>query len=103
MRGRCAVRPDRAAACESSAASGLSLVINPSASAGAFFRISFQPLGMAAFGNGCRRRSRMNRIPWPRLALLWLAGVDLRITLLAVPPLLPWIHRDLPLDETAVA
>jgi MFS transporter, CP family, cyanate transporter len=45
----------------------------------------------------------MNRIPWPRLALLWLAGVDLRITLLAIPPLLPLIHRDLPLDETAVA
>ena len=45
----------------------------------------------------------MNRIPWPRLILLWLAGVDLRITLLAIPPLLPLIHRDLPLDETAVA
>lgn len=45
----------------------------------------------------------MNRIPWPRLALLWLAGVDLRITLLAVPPLIPKIHHDLPLDETAVA
>src|SRR5205085_1652987 len=28
---------------------------------------------------------------------------DLRITLLAVPPLIPLIHRDLPLDETAVA
>src|ERR1700730_7922103 len=45
----------------------------------------------------------MNRVPWPRLILLWLAGVDLRITLLAVPPLLPLIHRDLPLDETPVA
>lgn len=45
----------------------------------------------------------MNRIPWPRLVLLWLAGIDLRITLLAVPPLIPLIHRDLPLDETAVA
>ena len=45
----------------------------------------------------------MNWIPWPRLALLWLAGVDLRITLLAIPPLIPLIHRDLPLDETAVA
>src|SRR5690242_3712780 len=43
------------------------------------------------------------QIPWPRLTLLWLAGVDLRITLLAVPPLIPHIHRDLPLDETAVA
>jgi len=45
----------------------------------------------------------MNRIPWPRLVLLWLAGIDLRITLLAVPPLIPHIHRDLRLDETAVA
>jgi len=50
-----------------------------------------------------RRHLRMNRISWPRLALLWLAGIDLRITLLAVPPLIPLIHRDLPLDETAVA
>ena len=58
---------------------------------------------MAAFDDDRRRRSRMNRIPWPRLALLWIAGVDLRITLLAIPPLLPLIHRDLPLDETAVA
>jgi CP family cyanate transporter-like MFS transporter len=45
----------------------------------------------------------MNRISWPLLALLWLAGIDLRITLLAMPPLIPLIHRDLPLDETAVA
>jgi len=45
----------------------------------------------------------MNRIPWPRLVLLWLAGIDLRITLLAVPPLVPHIHSDLRLDETAVA
>jgi CP family cyanate transporter-like MFS transporter len=58
---------------------------------------------MTTFDGGRRRRSRMNRIPWPRLALLWLAGVDLRITLLAIPPLIPLIHRDLPLDETAVA
>lgn len=45
----------------------------------------------------------MNRIPWLQLVLLWLAGIDLRLTLLAVPPLIPLIHRDLPLDETAVA
>lgn len=45
----------------------------------------------------------MTRIPWLRLFLLWLAGIDLRLTLLAVPPLLPLIHRDLRLDETAVA
>jgi len=38
-----------------------------------------------------------------RLALLWLAGIDLRLTILAVPPVLPLIHRDLALDEKAVA
>ena len=38
-----------------------------------------------------------------RLALLWLAGIDLRLTLLAVPPVLPLIHRDLHLNETGVA
>ena len=39
----------------------------------------------------------------PRLALLWLAALDLRVTLLALPPVLPLIHRDLHLTETAVA
>jgi MFS transporter, CP family, cyanate transporter len=38
-----------------------------------------------------------------RLLLLWLAGIDLRLTILAVPPVLPLIHRDLGLGETAVA
>lgn len=38
-----------------------------------------------------------------RLLLLWLAGADLRLTMLAVPPVLPLIHRDLALGETAVA
>lgn len=45
----------------------------------------------------------MKRVPWLKLTLLWLAGISLRLTLLAVPPLIPLIHRDLPLDETAVA
>jgi CP family cyanate transporter-like MFS transporter len=35
--------------------------------------------------------------------LLWLAGIDLRVTILAVPPVLPLIHRDLGLTETGVA
>jgi len=34
--------------------------------------------------------------------VLWLAGVSVRLTLLAVPPLLPLIHRDLHLSEGAV-
>jgi MFS transporter, CP family, cyanate transporter len=40
---------------------------------------------------------------WIRYFLLWLAGIDLRITMLAVPPVLPLIHRDLRLSETAIA
>jgi CP family cyanate transporter-like MFS transporter len=38
-----------------------------------------------------------------RGALLWLAGIDLRLTLLAVPPVIPLIHRDLHLNESAIA
>ena len=34
---------------------------------------------------------------------MWLAGIDLRLTLLAVPPLLPLIHDELQLDEKGVA
>ncbi|HJU19029.1 MAG TPA: MFS transporter, partial [Stellaceae bacterium] len=37
-----------------------------------------------------------------RLALLWLAGADLRLTMLAVPPVLPLIHHDLALSEKAI-
>jgi MFS transporter, CP family, cyanate transporter len=37
-----------------------------------------------------------------RFAALWLAGIGLRVTVLALPPVLPLIHRDLPLDEEAV-
>ena len=37
-----------------------------------------------------------------RLAVLWLAGADLRLTMLAVPPELPLIHRDLGLSEKAI-
>jgi MFS transporter, CP family, cyanate transporter len=40
---------------------------------------------------------------WLLLGLMWLAGSDLRLTLLAVPPVLPLIHRDLNLDEKGVA
>lgn len=39
---------------------------------------------------------------WRHLLLLWLAANSLRMTLLAVPPLLPAIHRDLHLSETLV-
>lgn len=36
------------------------------------------------------------------LVLLWLAGAALRLTVLAVPPVLPLIHADLGLSEAAV-
>jgi len=45
---------------------------------------------------------RLTRADGVRLLLLWLGGVDLRLTLLAVPPLIPNIHHDLHLDEKAV-
>jgi MFS transporter, CP family, cyanate transporter len=37
-----------------------------------------------------------------RLLLLWLGGVDTRLTMLAVPPLIPLIHRELHLDEKSI-
>jgi MFS transporter, CP family, cyanate transporter len=45
---------------------------------------------------------RLSRRDWIHLLLLWLGGIDLRLTILAVPPLLPLIHRALNLDEKAV-
>jgi CP family cyanate transporter-like MFS transporter len=37
-----------------------------------------------------------------KLCLLWLAGVALRLTLLAVPPIIPMIQRDLQLSGTEI-
>jgi CP family cyanate transporter-like MFS transporter len=45
---------------------------------------------------------RLTRRDMVRLLLLWLAGIDLRLTMLAVPPLIPQIHRELHLDEKGV-
>lgn len=45
---------------------------------------------------------RLTRAEAVRLLLLWLGGIDLRLTLLAIPPLIPNIHHDLHLDEKAV-
>ena len=45
---------------------------------------------------------KLTRADLVRLLLLWLGGIDLRLTMLAVPPLIPLIHRDLQLDEKAV-
>ena len=40
--------------------------------------------------------------PLRALLLLWLGGVALRLTILAVPPVIPLIHADLHLSETQV-
>jgi CP family cyanate transporter-like MFS transporter len=45
---------------------------------------------------------RLTRADWVRLLLLWLGGVATRLTMLAVPPLVPLIHQDLHLDEKTV-
>jgi MFS transporter, CP family, cyanate transporter len=45
---------------------------------------------------------KLTRADWVRLLLLWLGGIDIRLTILAVPPLIPLIHRDLHLDEKSV-
>ncbi len=37
-----------------------------------------------------------------RFVLLWLAGVALRVTVLAVPPVVPRLHDDLGLSETGI-
>jgi len=36
------------------------------------------------------------------LAILWLAGMGLRLTVLAVPPVIPLIHADLHMSETEI-
>jgi MFS transporter, CP family, cyanate transporter len=36
------------------------------------------------------------------IALLWLAGIGLRLTILAVPPVIPFIHADLQMSETQI-
>ena len=46
--------------------------------------------------------SRWDRSALFRLALLWLVGANLRMAVLALPPLLPEIQHQLGLSETAV-
>jgi CP family cyanate transporter-like MFS transporter len=47
-----------------------------------------------------------NSVPRGRIltciALLWLAGNSLRLTILAVPPVIPFIHADLQMSETEI-
>lgn len=47
--------------------------------------------------------SKIGRWPtWAIFTLLWLIGIELRLTILAVPPVMPLIHHDLHLSETLV-
>jgi MFS transporter, CP family, cyanate transporter len=55
-----------------------------------------QPIGIRRGGGVSVRRVLLP------LTLLWLAGAGLRLTVLAVPPVLPAIHADLNLSETQV-
>jgi MFS transporter, CP family, cyanate transporter len=54
---------------------------------------SFEP----ADGSDKSLASTLNRV-----ALLWLAGNGMRMTILAVPPLIPLIHQDLQMSETEI-
>ncbi|HKS88189.1 MAG TPA: MFS transporter, partial [Stellaceae bacterium] len=56
---------------------------------------------MAANQDAIREKQGV-RASLPRLVMLWLAGADLRLTMLAVPPVLPLIHHDLGLSEKAI-
>lgn len=64
------------------------------------------PSTAPAPGAGLRRTRRTGAPSVGRLlgtiALLWLAGMALRLTILAIAPVLPLIHRDLGLSETAI-
>lgn len=44
----------------------------------------------------------LSRGDWSALFLLWITGTSLRITMLAVPPVLPHIRQDLHLSEKAI-
>jgi CP family cyanate transporter-like MFS transporter len=48
------------------------------------------------------RSEPSSRHIWTSLLLLWLAGNALRLTILAVPPVIPHIHDDLHLTQTQV-
>ena len=54
---------------------------------------------MSSAAEGARSSTRHL---WTALSLLWLSGLGLRLTLLAVPPLIPLIHAQLGLDETEI-
>jgi CP family cyanate transporter-like MFS transporter len=47
-------------------------------------------------------RNRAHHTPWKAIALLWLSGNGLRLTILAVPPVIATIRNDLHLTATEV-
>jgi MFS transporter, CP family, cyanate transporter len=58
---------------------------------------AYRPAQQPAYGVGVTPP-----LPVARLVFLWLAGMALRITVLAVPPIIPLLHADLDLSETAI-
>lgn len=56
---------------------------------------------MDAIDSGVRRETALARLVIC-VAMLWIAGVGLRVTILAVPPLIRLIHDELDLSETQV-
>src|SRR5215475_9313272 len=53
---------------------------------------------MHSANDDARARGRLSTL----LPLLWLAGVSMRVTVLAVPPVIPLIRADLGMSETQV-
>ena len=53
-------------------------------------------------GHKRRRERAIIRPDLTRLSLLWLCGACLRLTVLATPPVVPLLHADLHLSETAI-
>lgn len=54
------------------------------------------------FAPGTKALPSTARSSFATLAALWLAGADLRLAVLAVPPVLPLIHRQFGLSEQAI-
>ncbi len=58
--------------------------------------------GIAESRHKNRRERTVIRRPLILLVLLWLAGMCLRLTVLAIPPVIPLLHADLHLSETGI-
>lgn len=61
-----------------------------------------EPIGFMSAVRILSAQFRLSRRDWGALFLLWMTGASLRITMLAVPPVLPLIRQDLQLSEKVV-